>query len=207
MEGKTLAKPLLSHRCRGGLTLILVTAAIRLVFLASLPLDLSPDESYYWHWSLRPDWGYYSKPPLVAWIHAALSFGPQATWWVRFPAWLFGVATHGLLYTLACRLFGQRTGFQAALAFALLPCAVALNLIMTIDAPLLFFWTAGLLAYWQGQRQPQAWIPLALVVFLGVLAKQMMLVFPLLMILCASSAFGWRLFRPWRPSCLCSGGI
>ena len=35
-----------------------------------LPLDLSGDEAYYWDWGRNLDWGYYSKPPGIAWLMA-----------------------------------------------------------------------------------------------------------------------------------------
>ena len=48
----------------------------RLVYAAWLPLDLVHDEAYYWDWSRQLDFGYYSKPPMVAWlIRLATSVG------------------------------------------------------------------------------------------------------------------------------------
>ena len=32
------------------------------------PLDLSEDEAHYWLWSEHLDYGYYSKPPGIAWV-------------------------------------------------------------------------------------------------------------------------------------------
>src|SRR6476660_2833864 len=32
------------------------------------PIDLSEDESHYWEWSRHLDYGYYSKPPGIAWV-------------------------------------------------------------------------------------------------------------------------------------------
>ena len=49
------------------LGLLAVTAA-RLIWLRLGGLDLYPDEAQYWLWSLTPDWGYFSKPPLIAWV-------------------------------------------------------------------------------------------------------------------------------------------
>ena len=48
--------------------LVLGAAALRVAFLLAGPLDLAPDEAHYWDWSRHPDWSYYSKGPLVAWI-------------------------------------------------------------------------------------------------------------------------------------------
>ena len=44
---------------------------LRLLYLLVYPFDLHPDEAQYWSWSLSPDWGYFSKPPMVAWLIAA----------------------------------------------------------------------------------------------------------------------------------------
>ena len=53
-------------------TLVGVAAitALRLVWLALQPADLFPDEAQYWVWSQQLALGYYSKPPLVAWLIA-----------------------------------------------------------------------------------------------------------------------------------------
>src|SRR4051812_37942279 len=60
------------------LALILGSTLFRLLYLVyDCPLDLAPDEAHYWHWSLRLDWSYYSKGPLVALL-------------IRGSCWLFG---------------------------------------------------------------------------------------------------------------------
>src|SRR6266446_4955373 len=43
---------------------------LRLLWLALQPADLFPDEAQYWVWSQQLALGYYSKPPLVAWLIA-----------------------------------------------------------------------------------------------------------------------------------------
>ena len=50
--------------------LLALTTVFRLAYLLSVPLDLAGDEAYYWDWSRQLDWGYFSKPPMVAWIIA-----------------------------------------------------------------------------------------------------------------------------------------
>ncbi|MGH8610483.1 MAG: ArnT family glycosyltransferase, partial [Gammaproteobacteria bacterium] len=43
------------------------------------------DEAQYWLWSLSPDWGYYSKPPLIAWaIWSTTHACGHTEWCVRF---------------------------------------------------------------------------------------------------------------------------
>ncbi len=45
--------------------------ALRLAALFLTPLELYPDEAQYWLWSRTLDWGYVSKPPMIAWLIAA----------------------------------------------------------------------------------------------------------------------------------------
>ena len=48
-----------------GLVCLLIA---RLVALYITPLELGVDEAQYWVWSQDLSFGYYSKPPLIAWI-------------------------------------------------------------------------------------------------------------------------------------------
>ena len=71
---EALLQRLLAVVERHALALILTVAALRLIFLLSSDLDLIGDESYYWDWSRQPDWCYFSKPPMVAWlIHLSMN--------------------------------------------------------------------------------------------------------------------------------------
>ena len=59
---------------RGTAMLLAILAGLlvfRLVALAFNRTDLFFDEAQYWSWSLDPDFGYYSKPPLIAWMIGA----------------------------------------------------------------------------------------------------------------------------------------
>ena len=60
------------ERAYGAWTLAAVTAisAARLLWLAMQSAGLYPDEAQYWFWAKRLAFGYYSKPPLVAWVVA-----------------------------------------------------------------------------------------------------------------------------------------
>ncbi|HCY54966.1 MAG TPA: glycosyl transferase, partial [Oceanicaulis sp.] len=46
----------------------LVLLAARIAGLMINPSSLYADETQYWVWSRDLDWGYFSKPPLIAWI-------------------------------------------------------------------------------------------------------------------------------------------
>ncbi|MCW5559716.1 MAG: hypothetical protein KIT22_18015, partial [Verrucomicrobiae bacterium] len=49
---------------------LMVLAAVRLLAVWMLPLDLAGDEAYYWEWGRHLDWGYFSKPPGIGWLMA-----------------------------------------------------------------------------------------------------------------------------------------
>ena len=156
----------------------------RVGLLAISPLELVADEAYYWDWGRRPDWGYYSKPPLIAWLYAAIRMlGADSAFALRLPAVVLGTVTLVALGTLARNLGGPRVGFFTVLLLAATPGNVALNLLLTIDAPLTAMWALALLAAWRwlGPTGHGGWgVVYAGAVAVGVLAKQMMLVFPLL---------------------------
>jgi undecaprenyl-diphosphatase len=154
----------------------------RLAFTAVAPLDLVHDEAYYWDWSRQLDWGYYSKPPMVAWLIAlSTNLLGSSPWAVRLPSILLGTGGLLLVYLLAARLYGGRAGFWATVLSAATPGNAALSLLMTIDAPLLFCWSAALICLWRFlQRGPDRtlWLVLGTIVTgLGILSKQTMLGF------------------------------
>ncbi|OAI56771.1 hypothetical protein AYO49_03660 [Verrucomicrobiaceae bacterium SCGC AG-212-N21] len=169
--------------------ILFAVAAFRLAYL---PLfcsitDLAGDESYYWEWGRHPDWSYFSKPPLIGWLMGVIGWlTGHAEWGIRLAAWCCGTASLGFLQALARKLFGERAALLVVLLTALTPANAALHLFFTIDAPLILCWSAALLCLWrciEAPHQMTNWMWLALVMGLGNLAKQMMLVFPLIALL------------------------
>ncbi|MEZ0385873.1 MAG: ArnT family glycosyltransferase, partial [Verrucomicrobium sp.] len=172
--------------------LIAGIVALRLLFLPFFChlYDLAGDESYYWEWGRRPDWGYYSKPPMIGWLMGIVGWlSGNQEWGVRAAALVVGTTSLTLLYQLARQMFDRETGLLALALATLTPANMALNLFFTIDAPLILMWTAGLLAFWRAVAEPakwQRWLVLGLMMGVGYLSKQMMLVFPVLMIFFAA---------------------
>ncbi len=161
-------------------------ALVRLAWLWLVPLDLAGDEAYYWDWGRRPAWGYFSKPPMIAWLNTLTGWlGATTAPAVRVPAVLLGTLGLAMLWLLARRLWGERAGVYALVLGALAPGGLALNFLLTIDAPLLAAWAVALYALWRA-LEPAApgrtrwWLLYVVAAAFGVLSKQMMLVFPLL---------------------------
>src|SRR5690606_4041263 len=96
--------------------------AIRIVALTFNATDLFFDEAQYWSWSLEPAFGYYSKPPLIAWmIWAATEVCGHSELCIRLPSPLIHSATALVIYGVAARLYDRRVGFWSAVVFATLP--------------------------------------------------------------------------------------
>jgi 4-amino-4-deoxy-L-arabinose transferase-like glycosyltransferase len=155
----------------------LVVTSARLLWLAAGTTDLYPDEAQYWLWSLTPDWGYFSKPPLVAWVIAlTTALLGDATFGVRAAAPLFHLGTSLLVYAVARRLYDPRIACWASVSFLTLPGITVSSLVISTDVPLLFFWAAALYAFLRA-REEQGWgwwLVLGLALGLGLLAKYAM---------------------------------
>jgi 4-amino-4-deoxy-L-arabinose transferase-like glycosyltransferase len=111
-------------------------------FIASGRLDLAPDEAYYWTWSNRLGWSYYSKGPMVAYLIAlSTRLGGDTEFYVRLPAVILSAGTGLLTFLLARKICGSaRAGLDAVLLVGATPLAQAGSILMTIDTPLVFFW-------------------------------------------------------------------
>ncbi len=170
---------------------------LRLAALALNPTDLFFDEAQYWTWSLEPAFGYYSKPPLIAWA-IALSTGlcGSSEMCIRLPSPIFHTATAAAVYMLGARLYGPRTGFLSALAFATLPGVSLSAGIISTDVPLLLFWALALVAFGAmiEERKP-LWPGLLLgaALGLGLNAKYAMAYF----VLCAGLYVAFTPHRRW----------
>lgn len=161
--------------------------AVRLIGLWLSHVDLYVDEAQYWAWSQELAFGYFSKPPLLAWIIAGTNFvcgSGEAC--VRSASPLIYFATCLLAYAIARELYGERT---AAWATVLLALASGLSFsarIISTDVPLLLFWALAVLAWLKLMRAPHwGWaIVLGLALGFGLLAKYAMVYF----LLCAAIA-------------------
>ncbi len=130
---------------------LLLTAGLtlaRLIALFRTPLELYPDEAQYWLWSRALAFGYYSKPPMVAWaIWASTAFGGDTEPWVRLPAVLFQGAATLTVFWIGRGLYGSRTALAAAALYAFTPAIQLSATVVATDAPLLFFIGLAIWAY------------------------------------------------------------
>lgn len=138
---------------RGAALVVLGLTLVRLAVLFLTPLQLYPDEAQYWLWSRTLDWGYYSKPPVIAWtIWATTALGGDAEAWVRLGAPLYHAGTALAVYAIGRRLYGPAAAFAACALYVLMPGVQLSSAVIATDAPLLFFLALALLAYVELQQ-------------------------------------------------------
>ena len=133
---------------RAAALVILALTVLRLVALALSPLELDFEEAQYWLWAQTPAWGYFSKPPLIAWLIAAVtSVCGSSEFCIRLPSPVLHAVTALVLGAAAGRLRGAGAAFWVALAWAGLPGVSFSSLLMTTDVPLLLFWALAIYGF------------------------------------------------------------
>lgn len=161
--------------------------ALRVLVLIFAEANLGPDEAQYWVWSKALDWGYFSKPPLIAWIIAATTsaFG-QSEWAVRLAAPFLHGGAACVLALLARRLYGPAPAFWVGAGWLTMPGVSLSSFLITTDAPLLFFWSLALFLFFAAAdvaASPRRRLALAAglgaAIGLGFLAKYAMIYFVL----------------------------
>ncbi|PPK88121.1 dolichyl-phosphate-mannose-protein mannosyltransferase [Neolewinella xylanilytica] len=124
--------------------LLLAWLLLNMLQAAFTPLD--PDETYYWMYAGRLDWGYFDHPPAVALLIALGKDWLPGSLGLRFGHVLAGGATLTAIYYLVGRPRGVALWTLAALAFAQ-PMLQVYGFIATPDGPLLLFTALYLLAF------------------------------------------------------------
>ncbi len=162
--------------------LLLGVLAIRVIGLAASHAELFFDEAQYWAWAQQPDFGYYTKPPLIAWVIAATTaVCGDSPLCVRLPSPVMHFAISLVIYAIAKKLHSPRVGFWAAIVYAVMPGTSISATLMSTDVPLLLFWVLALLALVHHVERPSlsAGLAMGLAIGLGLNAKYAMIYFVL----------------------------
>ena len=128
------------------ITVLISVTLIRIYSLIVSPIELSVDEAQYWNWSRNLDFGYFTKPPLIAWTIAITTsiFGNEE-WAVRLSSPIFHFLTSIVLWKCGQVAFSFNTGRIAALIWIFTPAASLGSFIISTDTPLILFWALSLL--------------------------------------------------------------
>ena len=183
---------------------VLATTLFRVLVVVSSPLPLFFDEAQYWTWAQDLTFGYYSKPPVIAWaIAGTTALCGDGEGCVRLSAPLFHGGTSMIIFFIAKALYDERAGFWAAVTFALLPAVSLSGMIVSTDVYLLFFWSLAFLAIIraEGTDRWAWWGAFGFALGFGLLSKYAMAFF--LMVIVVDSLWRrqdspvWRRYKFW----------
>lgn len=169
------------------LILLLGLGLVRLIGMYFSPQNLHGDEAQYWAWSRAFDWGYFSKPPMIAWlIGLTTSIFGNSEWAVRISSPLLHPLIAYVLFRTACFVYDARTGFWSVCVYFLMPAVWLSSGIVSTDVSLLLFWVLGLNAVLHMRETPNVkWaLLLGLAMGFGMLSKYAMLFFLPALALC-----------------------
>ena len=175
-------KPLFSDRyARIAFALLAGLLALRVGLLIGSPLELYADESQYWRWGQSLEWGYYSKPPMIAWvIHLSTALFGDSEWAIRFFAPVFHSIAAIALWLLARRMFGELAALFTVITYLLMPGIILSSGVISTDGVLFPFWCVALYLFWRLREEDLGWIGVAalgIAVGIGFLSKYAMLYF------------------------------
>jgi 4-amino-4-deoxy-L-arabinose transferase-like glycosyltransferase len=163
---------LLLIACLGALLIL------RLAAIYAAKTDLVSDEAQYWTWSRDLAFGYFSKPPMIAWlIRGASAICGDGEACVRSASPVLYTLAAFVTYLTGRALFGERIGFWSAIVLDTLPGVSYSSLLITTDVPLILFWIIAL-HFWVMlvREKSMAYAVLfGVALGLGLLAKQAML--------------------------------
>lgn len=192
------ATPAPMHHNRSAQMFLAVLAcvtALRIAGLAVSQAELFYDEAQYWAWSQAPDFGYFSKPPLLAWlIGATTAVCGDSEFCIRLPAPFLHAAASVFVYLLARRMFAHSAALWSGILYLTMPGVSLSSTLMSTDVPLLALWSAALYALWRHVETPSlGWgLMLGLAVGFGLNAKYAMAFLPACFVLFAVLTPGQR---------------
>lgn len=126
--------------------ILVVKAIIACILIGAYDIHLSPDEAQYWNWSKQLNWGYFSKPPAIAWQiwTTTLIFGHNE-FGIRFGAIVISFFLALVVYHLAqSAQLTEKVSFWAAIVIAFSPLGIFLSFAATTDGGATLFLTLGI---------------------------------------------------------------
>jgi len=158
------------------LIFLLVVFFLRVFLWIYADLDLGFDEAQYWTWSKNLEWGYYSKPPFLAWfINLFTSLCGDTEICVRISSPILH-SISAFFIGLTCFNFTRNNSasFIAASIWILVPGISLSSGFISTDVPLLFFtsiaiWTFSNILFLENNKL--YYLILGLALALGFLSK------------------------------------
>ena len=160
--------------------IVAVITAIRIYYLWLGHFPITFDEAQYWDWSTNWGMGYFSKPPMIAWLIGLFgTYCGDSVFCVKLGAPIMHACTALVVYLLALRLADFLTASWSAVIYLLLPGIAISSAFMSADVPLMFFWALSLLWFVRATQDGSEinWIIFGLICGLGLMSKYTMVLF------------------------------
>ena len=121
--------------------LLILILFIRLYSIYVLSIPLHFDEAQYWGWSKQLEWGYFSKPPILAFlIKISTSVCGETEFCIRISSPILYFFSSIFIF-FSSRLLTQNSYLACltTLIFYLMPGITFSSHVITTDVPLIFF--------------------------------------------------------------------
>ena len=162
--------------------LILISALFvyRILSLVIVDIPVFYDEAYYYSWSSELAFGYFSKPPVVAWLIWLTSSLSAESWALRLASPILYLIASLSVWHTASFWFGKKSAKWSALLFFSFPLIGFNSNFITTDAPLLAAWSASLYLLSKALTfdRTRDWVLVGLISGIGLMSKYTMGLFP-----------------------------
>lgn len=161
-----------------------IFVSIITIYRAFMLFYLNPnfyvDEAQYWIWSQNFDFGYYSKPPMVAWFISIFEslFGDSTIAIKSISLFVYPVSTF-FIFLIAKELADEKTAFYSSILFFTMPAVSLSSLIISTDVVLLLFWSGAFFWFIKALKTDKIyfWILAGIFGGFGLLSKYNMIIF------------------------------
>ena len=155
---------------KGTFIILSLSLLIKLIAIYLTDFDLFGDEAQYWIWSQSLDFGYYSKPPFVAWIISFFTFFLGNTFVIiKIIPIIFYIISAYVIYLLSLELFNNKSqAVLTAASFYLMPAVSFSSFLLSTDVFLVFFWSISLLFFLKSIKNPLKINFFILGIFVGI---------------------------------------
>jgi len=126
--------------------LVISSGILKFLAIFFTDFNLFGDEAQYWVWSQNLNLGYYSKPPLLAWLISVVVFIFGSGFWIlkAIPIILYFFTSY-LIFLITYKLYKNKyLAIITAFSFYLSPGVSVSSFLISTDVLLIFFWCLSL---------------------------------------------------------------
>jgi len=166
---------------------LLALVAFKIIAIYFTRFTLYGDEAQYWLWSKFLDFGYFSKPPLLAWFLSGYTklFGDAFFSLKIFPTIIYFFILFSVYRLCLSLSFSKNSSLLCSISFFIIPAVSFSSFLISTDLLLLLFWTLSMtkLLDLRNDRSTINFLLLGLFLGLSFIAKYAAIYFVLSLVL------------------------